>query len=97
MDTRKSRNRQFRIIVNCDDPEGKIRYEEPFTGLTSEASRRAKIMWARTSYVANVVNKKTNRDVYARLDVWDPDTQSWRIVWDKRGKYPLNSPAPAQT
>jgi hypothetical protein len=91
------RNKQFRIEIKCDEPENKIRYEEPFTGLNAEALRRAKIMWARTSYVANVVQKTSNRDVYAKLEVWDTESQSWRIVWEKRGKYPLRSPAPAQT
>lgn len=97
MDTKKLRHRTFRIEVKCDDPDNRIRYEEPFTGLSSDALRRAKIMWARTSYVANVKERTSNRDVYAKLEVWDAEEQCWRKVWDKRGKYPLKSPAPAQT
>jgi hypothetical protein len=92
-----ARERQWRIVVKCDEPDNKIDYEEPFVGLSADAMRRARIMWARTSYVANVKERTSNRDVYAKLEVWDRESFVWRLVWERRGKYPLGKPAPGQT
>lgn len=84
---------QFRIIVESHDG-GELRYEEPYTGSVEEGLRRAWIMWARSSYVVKS-NKAHNRDVYARLEVWDGETYVWRVVKDKRGRLPIDAPAPA--
>ena len=81
--------RLWRIEVNSDDG-AKIRYEEPFQGTEYEARVRAKLMWARASYV---VNGRTNRDTYVKLEVQLPD--GMRTVWEHRGKLPDDAPAPS--
>lgn len=86
-------NYQFRIIVESHDG-GELRYEEPYTGTEKEGLRRAWIMWARASYIVNP-NKAHNRDVYARLEVFDKVKHEWRLVKDKRGRLSRNAPAPA--
>jgi hypothetical protein len=85
--------REWRITVKSDDG-GELRYEEPFSGTEFEARKRAWVMWARSSYV---VNGRSNRDVYMSLEVLDPVSQRYRMVKEKRGKYPAGAIAPGQS
>jgi hypothetical protein len=89
---------QFRITVKSDD-EVKIRFEEPFGGTLKEARIRARLMWARTSYIVPnnnyPSNKRHNRDVYALLEVWSDDKHAYIKVWEHRGKLPVHAKAPA--
>lgn len=88
--------RDWRITVNSDD-DGKIRFVEPFGGNALQAKRRALIMWARTSYIVGKRPKSPNRDVYVKLEVFDPETHQYRTVKEKRGRLPHNAPAPAES
>ena len=88
-----AKKHQFRIIVESHDG-GELRYEEPYSGTEEEGLRRAWIMWARASYVVSA-NKAHNRDCYARLEVFDSAKHEWRLVKDKRGRLPIDAPAPA--
>jgi hypothetical protein len=84
--------RQWRIVIKSEDG-AKIDYEEPFVGNALEAKKRTLLMWARTSFVVN--KRESNRDVYARLDVFDPETHQYRTKKEKRGRLPKNAKAPA--
>lgn len=92
---------QWRITIKSDDTdangEGKIRYEEPFGGTTKEAAARARLMWARTSYIVpnanHPNNKRYNRDVYVLLEVMED--REYVKVWEYRGKLPVTAPAPS--
>ena len=84
---------QWRIEVKSDDG-AEIRYEEPFEGTEVEGKRRARLMWARTSYV---VNAKRHRDVYVLLELCDMSTGELRYhkVWEHRGRLPDGARAPS--
>lgn len=83
--------RQWRITVKSND-EVEIDFNEPFVGNAKEANKRARLMWARTSYV---VNSRVHRDVYVLLEVWDLGANAYRKAWDMRGRLPAGSKAPS--
>jgi hypothetical protein len=86
---------QFQIKCKSDDQGTKIDYTEPFSGTEKDAFRRAQLMWKRTSYV--VGRKTANREVYASLEVWSPSKRDWVMVKEKKGRLPLNAPAPSES
>lgn len=90
----RAEQHQFRIIVKSDDG-GKLRYEEPFTGTELQGKRRARIMWARSSYIVSP-NKAHNRDCYVSLEVWAETDQRWVMVKEHRGRLPRSAAAPRE-
>lgn len=85
--------RNWRVNVKSKDSEHDIDFVETIGGNAIEAKKRARIMWARTSYQVN----GRNLDAYVLLEVYDLQSFSWRKVWEHRGVYPDNLRAPAAT